>query len=128
MKRHCCHQALAGADMLLTIAAKKLFCRVSEDSVSSLGGIGKPMRKAVLFHMPPYWGYGVRGGYCNDWVLIKAGCFRGAPLPEGRFGGNDMPRAQRRLLRVAEQRAEAPRFFALLVGNILHLPAAMFLH
>ena len=61
-------------------------------------------------------------------MLIKAGCFRGAPLPEGRFGGNDMPRARRRLLCVAEQRAEAPRLFALLVGNILYLPAAMLLH
>lgn len=49
-------------------------------------------------------------------------------MPKGRFGGNDMPRVQRRLLRVAQQRTEAPRLFALLVGNILHLPAAMLLH
>jgi hypothetical protein len=39
--------------MLLRIAAKKLFCRMSEDSASSLEGIGKPMQKAALFHMPP---------------------------------------------------------------------------
>jgi hypothetical protein len=52
-ERHCSLPALAGAAMLLRIAAKKLFCRVSEDSASSLEGIGKPMQKAALFHMPP---------------------------------------------------------------------------
>lgn len=44
------------------------------------------------------------------------------------FGGNDMPLVQRRLLRIAQQRTEAPGLFALLVGNILHLPAAVLLH
>lgn len=76
-ERHCSLPALAGAAMLPGIAAKKLFCRVPEDNASSLESIGKPMQKAVLFHTPPYWGYGARTGHCNDRALINPARFRG---------------------------------------------------